>query len=106
MKAQSGQDNDHWYGHDRPNDPCYCIVHCSSTDTLKSLVLLIAMRSCVSTETIVAFGCRDHLVSSHGRGLDRLLLDSVSEAAAIHPSCSVRIIQACPQIKGESHATS
>lgn len=106
MKAQSGEDNDHCYGHGRPNDPRYLIAHRSSTGTLKRLVLLNAVRSCVSTEAMVAFGRRgDLLVRSSGRGLDRLFLNSVSDAAAIHPSCSVQIIQACAQIKGESHAT-
>ena len=45
------------------------------------------------------------VVGSHGkRGLDRFLLGSVSEAVAIHASCSVRVVRASQHAKDNRHA--
>ena len=44
------------------------------------------------------------VLGSHGRrGLDRLLVGSVSEAVAVHASCSVRVVRARQHSKGTSH---
>ena len=45
------------------------------------------------------------VLGSHGRrGLDRFLLGSVSEAVAIHASCSVRVVRGRQQSKGNTDA--
>ena len=45
------------------------------------------------------------VVGSHGkRGLDRFLLGSVSEAVAIHASCSVRVVRVSQHAKDNRHA--
>jgi nucleotide-binding universal stress UspA family protein len=45
------------------------------------------------------------VLGSHGRrGLDRLLVGSVSEAVAVHASSSVRVVRARQHSKGNSHA--
>jgi nucleotide-binding universal stress UspA family protein len=52
-----------------------------------------------------AWGAHLIVVGSHGKhGLDRLLLGSVSEAVAIHASCSVRVVRAQQRAKGNGHA--
>ena len=52
-----------------------------------------------------AWGATLIVVGSHGRrGLDRFLLGSVSEAVAIHATCSVRVVRERRQTKGNSHA--
>lgn len=44
------------------------------------------------------------VLGSHGRrGLDRLLVGSVSEAVAVHASCSVRVVRARQHSKGNSY---
>ena len=44
------------------------------------------------------------VLGSHGRrGLDRLLVGSVSEAVAVHASCSVRVVRARQHFKGNSY---
>jgi nucleotide-binding universal stress UspA family protein len=61
----------------------------------------------VILDTAKAWGADLIVLGSHGRrGLDRFLLGSVSEAVAIHANCSVQVVRACPQTKGESRAAS
>jgi nucleotide-binding universal stress UspA family protein len=59
----------------------------------------------VILETAKDWGADLIVVGSHGRrGLDRFLLGSVSEAIAIHAPCSVRVVRARPQAKGDGHS--
>lgn len=59
----------------------------------------------VILDTAKEWGADLIVVGSHGkRGLDRFLLGSVSEAVAIHASCSVRVARGRQHSKGNSHA--
>lgn len=56
-------------------------------------------------DTAKEWGADLIVVGSHGRrGLDRFLLGSVSEAVAIHATCSVQVIRGRQHAKGDSHA--
>jgi nucleotide-binding universal stress UspA family protein len=53
-----------------------------------------------------AWGAQLIVVGSHGRrGIDRFLMGSVSEAVAIHASCSVRVIRPRADRKGDPRVT-
>lgn len=59
----------------------------------------------VILDTAKGWGADLIVLGSHGRrGLDRFLLGSVSEAVAIHASCSVRVVRGGQHSKGNSHA--